>query len=355
MARESGESDSVRPFSIRAVELDDGRERWSYEFPAYDREAGGGSLALPWPAVAEGTVYVASGLYGDTGDVFALNTTDGSEKWSVGANSNLSAPTVVGNSVYIGTSGIALNDEGEEVNETDGELDAWGLYALDRSTGSERWSYEAGAMWSPTIVDGIVYAGYYNGFATLDSTSGEVLWEYETDSENVSSPIVTSDLIYITDGEEIKVFDRANQELLWSIKLDNTAASNPIVANQSVFVSTSDDVLYAVGETGAELTPTQSSSDEPADSSGGSGPTNPVAGPSSATEAVQTNSLAQQQGTAGGNQNVNDEAGGFPVWREFGSSSSTLGIGVLGSALGLGGIYATYRRFSRNDNSSNED
>lgn len=334
---DNSDSETLHPSTIKALRRADGSERWSYNFPVYEYEPDQGSVSLPPPAVADGTLYAAS-AGADTGDVTALSAADGSVQWSVGVNSgNVSAPTVAGVSVYIGTRGRDLDS-----NTSGGRLDALTLYALDGSTGSEQWSYEAGAMWSPTIGEETVYVGYWNGFAALNGASGEIKWEYTPDSDVVSSPVVTSDSIYITDGTQLKALDKANREVAWSLDIDGGRLSNPVVANQSVFVSSSDGVLHAVGEQGSGST-------------GGSGSTNPAAGSSSATEAVQTDSLSQQQGTVGGNENLNEGSGGFTAWREFGSSSSTLGIGVLGSVLGLGGIYAAYHRFSRNNNDPDED
>ncbi|MDB2242710.1 outer membrane protein assembly factor BamB family protein [Halorubrum ezzemoulense] len=314
--------------AIQALRIDDGGERWSYEFPIYGYEeeinvntADGipsDENEVSTPAVSGDTVYVGVGsLDTESGEVYALNTSNGEVEWSFEVNSKVYDPTVVGDSVYFGTGG------GE-----DGRT----LYSLNVETGAEQWRYETGAAWSPTIVDETVYLGYYGGFAALDSASGEVLWEKESDSGRTSSPVVIDDLMYVTDGNQLKALDRENGESVWSFNLNSEASSDPIVANQSVFVFDVDGTLYSIGN---DATSTQTSTAESAGGSDGSGESQNVP-------------INQQQGTTNRSRNDSGE-GGVSFWRNIGSSGPAMEVGVLGASLGLTGIYAVYRKLSDNE------
>lgn len=104
---------------------------------------------LSSPAVVNGTVYIG----GVGGSVYALNATDGTERWKTATTFDVqSSPTVWNDTVYIGS------------NED--------VYALDTTTGTEQWSYPTNnkVYSTPTVVNGTVYVGSYdNNVYTLDA------------------------------------------------------------------------------------------------------------------------------------------------------------------------------------------
>ncbi len=67
-------------------------------------------------------------------------------------------------------------------------------------TGEEYWSYTTGGIIdsSPTVVDGVVYAGSqdYSLYA-LSTQTGEKLWSYETGDSIISSPTVANGVVYV--------------------------------------------------------------------------------------------------------------------------------------------------------------
>jgi outer membrane protein assembly factor BamB len=88
------------------------------------------------------------------------------------------------------------------------------------------WSYRTPGTFltgSPTIVDGIVYAGTRDengdGNAALhavDLATGEKLWEYEVPSSIVGTPAVLDDLVFVgTLRAQLFAVDRATGELVW--------------------------------------------------------------------------------------------------------------------------------------------
>ncbi len=102
----------------------------------------GGSITYSSPAVPNGVVYVGS----FNGKLYALNASTGTEKWHyITGTAIYSSPAVANGVVYVGS-----NDKN--------------LYALNASTGNLLWSSTAGdaITSSPAIVDGEVYVGSYD-------------------------------------------------------------------------------------------------------------------------------------------------------------------------------------------------
>ena len=115
------------------------------------------------PAIANGVLYLVTGSsFGPV--LYAMNAATGAPIWNryIGSASGsaLSAPAVVGTSVYIGT--------------RDGNL-----LALKTSTGATEWSFAAGAAIdaSPAVAGGIVYVASKNGILwAVNATTGKKVW-----------------------------------------------------------------------------------------------------------------------------------------------------------------------------------
>ena len=115
------------------------------------------------PAIANGVLYLVTGSsFGPL--LYAMNAATGAPIWNryIGSASGsaLSAPAVVGTSVYVGT--------------RDGDL-----LALKTSTGATEWSFAAGAAIdaSPAVAGGIVYVASKNGILwAVNATTGKKVW-----------------------------------------------------------------------------------------------------------------------------------------------------------------------------------
>ncbi len=81
------------------------------------------------------------------------------------------------------------------------------LYALDSSTGNQRWVYTAGSVeGSPAVAKGVVYVGSDdNNVYALDASTGAKLWSYTTGAGVDSSPAVANGAVYVG-GEDHKVY-----------------------------------------------------------------------------------------------------------------------------------------------------
>jgi len=166
---------------VLALDASDGTEQWTFETETF--------LASS-PAVVDGTVYAG----GD--QVYALDASDGSVQWSVETGESVfSSPAVTDDTVYVGSH-----------DDT--------VYALDRSTGEERWSFQTrgDVISSPAAVGvtsvtggpvgseggGTVYVGSSDGHLyALDASTGEERWSFETDGEVISSPAVVDGTVYV--------------------------------------------------------------------------------------------------------------------------------------------------------------
>ena len=103
------------------------------------------------PAVFGDTVFVGGGAFGNPGRLVALNSGDGSVKWSFTPNGPVqSSITYAGGRIVFST------------NEDHGTV-----YALNAVTGDLAWSFEPSPsdyiLGSPVVADGVVYAPSDNG------------------------------------------------------------------------------------------------------------------------------------------------------------------------------------------------
>ena len=131
------------------------------------------------PAVADGIVYFGGSLF-----LYALDASTGEEKWKLKTGSRVeSSPAIAEGTAYIGSA--------------DGNL-----YAADIETGEEKWKFKADARVdtsvdsSAAVVGDTVYFGDRLVYA-LDIETGEKKWSFETEGFVESSPVVADGVVYI--------------------------------------------------------------------------------------------------------------------------------------------------------------
>jgi outer membrane protein assembly factor BamB len=211
--------------NVYALDASSGSKEWSYST---------GNYVLSSPTVADGTVYV--GTIGTSGCLEALNAQDGSKKWGYCTNDDIEGgPTVVDDTVYF-------------TSEDDN------LYALDTSDGSQRWSSSVASgnsKSSPTVVDGTVYVGSGGGNVyAFDTSDGSQEWTFSTGGEVESSPTVSDGTVYIgSDDTNVYALDASSGSKEWSYSTGGDVMSSPTVANGTVYVGSRDNNLYAFDTT----------------------------------------------------------------------------------------------------------
>lgn len=189
------------------------------------------------PTIDGETIYVTS----LDNRLYALNTTDGSERWQFEAGGSvISTPLVYENTVYIGA--------------FDGHF-----YAVDAADGSLRWRSEVEVnswFWAkPVVYNNVIYAPCLNGKVyILDAESGREVREAVDLGSPISSwPVVVDDKVIIASQEgRVYSLDTGNNQanLLFSVGDDGQEIYAPLGASDGVVYihaqTSKRDTLYAV-------------------------------------------------------------------------------------------------------------
>ena len=235
---------------LYSVDRRDGALRWKF--------ATQGPVASS-PAVANGLA-IASSV---DGKIYAVDAASGTMKWTFATEGErrftapgihgaiprtermpdpfdmfLSSPTVVGETVYIGSGDSHV-------------------YALDLQTGRARWRFKTGDVVhaSPAVSQGVVYIGSWDrNMYAIDAESGRELWRFQTGNDTViynqigiaSSAAVANGTVFFgaRDGHFYAV-DARTGRLLW--KHDNRMGwtiASPAVRDGVVYFPTSDGTRF---------------------------------------------------------------------------------------------------------------
>ena len=132
------------------------------------------------------------------------------------------------------------------------------LYAVDAASGELRWRYETaedGVSSSPTVVDGVVYIGSRDKFLyAVDAASGELRWRYGTGAWVNSTPAIADGIVYAGSYDHsLHAVDAASGELRWRYETGDEVESSPAVAGGTVYIGSRDTFLYAVDADSGEL------------------------------------------------------------------------------------------------------
>ncbi|NUB90017.1 PQQ-binding-like beta-propeller repeat protein [Haloterrigena sp. SYSU A121-1] len=246
---------STETGELVALDAADGEREWTADLAG----------PVAGPTADAGTVYVGTS---ENPVAYAIDAASGVERWSVPlALDAVDYPAVSGEGVYVAAH-----------SAWDGRL-----YALEPTDGSERWVHEADRMRSPAAVDdGVLARGYAvtiltpagdprqrtgfgtsypappattstalfgggsgGGFTALDRAEGVPDW-HASFVGPISATAVTDDRAYLTTGRpELVALDLATGDRRWSRSLEGGIATGPTVADGAVFVGTNDGNLTA--------------------------------------------------------------------------------------------------------------
>lgn len=155
---------------------------------------------------------------------------------------NSSTPTVIGKTLFVGS-----ND----------------LEARDLMTGDLLWTFEtdgnAGALPSPTVVDGTVFVpGNIRDekLYAVDAARGTEKWRFPTDGDLGGSPAVVDDTVFVVDDAvAVYAIDTDSGELRWNTSFETAMGrSSPAVSGGRMYLGSWDgDVLALCIEDGAIL------------------------------------------------------------------------------------------------------
>lgn len=168
-------NNSEKNTGLYAVNATTGEKEWKFTEP---------SEIAPAPTVVNNTVYIGS----TDDELYAIDAVTGEKKWEfVELSGSLQSPTVMENTVYIGSEGTLTRDQYDPI------IEGAGLYAIDRVTGEQKWKLSTSnrIISSPTVMGDTVYIGGSGMLYAINATTGEQVWEFtEPASRVVSSPTV---------------------------------------------------------------------------------------------------------------------------------------------------------------------
>jgi len=182
------------------------------------------------PAVVDGVVYVGC----RDSHLYAIDAATGREKWNIstGLSWVITTPAVHQGKVYFATSDSRLF---KIVQASDGK-------PLAEHTGKAYyWS-------SPAIAGDVAYIGAFNGsLEARDGTSGELLWEFQTDASRrnlgwvlAADRTVNNSMLFRSGWREASAVAQARQYTIGVI------ASSPLVHDGVVYVGSTDGNVYAI-------------------------------------------------------------------------------------------------------------
>ncbi|MFI1765376.1 PQQ-binding-like beta-propeller repeat protein [Streptomyces sp. NPDC020800] len=159
---------------VLAVDVASGMVRWHFEAPAVFLCP---PAYAPGPAVTGGGIYLADYL----GTVYALDATDGRDRWRIAteARSSIEPVLVAAGHVHVGS--------------------GKGLYTLDAVTGTPKWRFQAGGdvVGAPSVAEGRIHFGSSDHLLyTLKADDGRLRWKLATGGEITGSPVVKDGVVY---------------------------------------------------------------------------------------------------------------------------------------------------------------
>ncbi|UIX33222.1 outer membrane protein assembly factor BamB family protein [Streptomyces sp. GQFP] len=159
---------------VLAIDVSGGHVRWHFEAPAVFLSP---PTFAPGPAVTGGGVYLADYL----GTVYALDATDGRDRWRIATESRASIEPVLvaAGHVHVGS--------------------GKGLYTLDAVTGTPKWRFQAGGdiVGAPAVAEGRIHFGSTDHLLyTLKADDGRLRWKLATGGEITGAPVVKDGVVY---------------------------------------------------------------------------------------------------------------------------------------------------------------
>lgn len=196
----------VSDMNNKVTALDpDGGQIWQYA------PAGGGAFYSSPCVVNDSFLYIGN----DNGNLYAINTQDGSEKWVFPTQGEVrSSPVSIGGNIIVGS-----NDRY--------------LYSVDSFTGLLRWKAHTGdqIVSSPSVDNQFVYFGCYDNYLyCVDIIDGEVKWKKLSFGLIKSSPLVYGGAVYIGSFDKILYkLDTADGGEIWAKNIQGQMENSVIL------------------------------------------------------------------------------------------------------------------------------
>ncbi|WP_217171389.1 PQQ-binding-like beta-propeller repeat protein [Streptomyces sp. AC512_CC834] len=215
---------------LRALDARTGDERWSY--PIGDAASCGG-VPVRLTQAPDGYVYVAAGTR-----VLALEVTSGHVRWHFEAPAVFLAPPTFVQGPAVTGGGVYLADYLGTV------------YALDATDGRDRWriATEARSSTDPVLVAaGHVHVGSGKGLYTLDAVTGTPKWRFQAGGDIVGAPAVAEGRIHFGSTDHLLYTLKADDgRLRWKLATGGEITGSPVVRDGIVYACSKDRCVYAL-------------------------------------------------------------------------------------------------------------
>ncbi|MEU6126464.1 PQQ-binding-like beta-propeller repeat protein, partial [Streptomyces sp. NPDC047123] len=215
---------------LRALEARTGEERWSY--PVGDAASCGG-VPVRLTQAQDGYVYVAAGTR-----VLAIDVAGGHVRWHFEAPAAFLCPPAFAPGPAVTGGGVYLADYLGTV------------YALDATDGRDRWriATESRSSIEPVLVaDGHVHVGSGKGLYTLDAVTGTPKWRFQAGGEVVGAPVVADRRIHFGSTDHLLYTLKADDgRLRWKLATGGEITGAPVVRDGVVYACSKDRCVYAL-------------------------------------------------------------------------------------------------------------
>ncbi|MFI6863948.1 PQQ-binding-like beta-propeller repeat protein [Streptomyces sp. NPDC050421] len=215
---------------LRAVDARTGAERWSY--PVGDAASCGGVPVRVTPA-PDGYVYVSAGTR-----VLAVDVVSGHVRWHFEAPAVFLSPPAFAPGPAVTGGGVYLADYLGTV------------YALDASTGKDRWriATESRQSIEPVlVVAGNVHVGSGSALYTLDAVTGTPKWRFAAGGEVVGAPVVADGRVHFGSADHVLyTLDAAGGQLRWKLATGGEITGSPVAQGGVVYACSKDRCVYAL-------------------------------------------------------------------------------------------------------------
>lgn len=202
---------------LYAIDAETGEKRW--RFHAADRVHHGNG-----PTVIDGVVYTGT----REGPTYAIDAESGDRLWTYEAAEG-GGLTVYDDTVYLGSNS---------------------LHAIDAETGDNVWTYtDADGVSTPTVVDETVYVGTGGDdrtLAALSTATGEPRWRSAPLDGRVAAPTLAADTLFAAVGSSLRAFDPTDGDPLWEFTEPDRLVFVPTAYDGTVYIGSKDNTLYAV-------------------------------------------------------------------------------------------------------------
>ncbi|MEU6391849.1 PQQ-binding-like beta-propeller repeat protein [Streptomyces sp. NPDC046939] len=216
---------------LRALEARTGEERWSY--PIGDAASCGGVPVRLTPA-PDGYVYVSAGTR-----VLAIDAGSGHVRWHFEAPAVFLSPPAFAPGPAVTGGGVYLADHLGTV------------YALDATDGRDRWRIATesrpGAVDPVLVAHGHVHVGSGQGLYTLDAVAGTPKWRFQAGGEIVGSPVVADGRVHFGSTDHLLYTLKADDgRLRWKLATGGEITGTPVVRDGVVYACSKDRCVYAL-------------------------------------------------------------------------------------------------------------